>query len=138
MMYLAGSQEVIYDSNSYNNNREYRDFTSNSAIEEFDIASEVDSTGVHSSSSSRSIDDDNISSIKYKSKTFDVHGRKHHERGNPGKTVDTIHLEMLFETYLNEIEWIASEIDGLQDNITNTGINCKCYYSCGSRATYYL
>eukprot|EP01035_Chromulina_nebulosa_P022485 gene22485-29115_t len=133
MMYLAGSQEVIYESNGHYN-REYQDFTSNSAVEEFDIASEVGSTGVHmhsyavSSSSStedsrrRSIDDDNSNSVnKSKNKNFDMHGRKHHERVNPiGKSVDTIHLEMLFETYLNEIEWIASEIEGLQDNITNT------------------
>ena len=41
----------------------------------------------------------------------------HHER------MDTMNLEMLFETYLNEIEWIASEIEGLQDNITNTEEN---------------
>jgi magnesium transporter len=37
--------------------------------------------------------------------------------------IDTMSLEMLFENYLNEVEWIASEIDGLLDNITNTEEN---------------
>jgi hypothetical protein len=34
--------------------------------------------------------------------------------------VDTMGLEMLFENYLNEIEWIASEIEEIIDEITNT------------------
>ena len=73
-----------------------------------------------SSESSQSSIEDSNSNAK---KNVDVHGRHkhHHERAKPGRAVNTIHLEMLFETYLNEIEWIASEIEGLQDNITNTG-----------------
>jgi magnesium transporter len=34
--------------------------------------------------------------------------------------VDTMGLEMLFENYLNEVEWIASEIEEVIDEITNT------------------
>ncbi len=140
MMYLAGSQEVIYDSNN-NYNSEHRDFAAKSAIDEVDIAAEVGSdsgsssnsgsiTGVlhmrnyvassSSSESSQSSIEDSNSNAK---KNVDVHGRHkhHHERAKPGRAVNTLHLEMLFETYLNEIEWIASEIEGLQDNITNTG-----------------
>lgn len=48
-----------------------------------------------------------------------IHAASH----RPEKDIDTMHLEMLFENYLNEIEWIASELDGLQDNITNTEEN---------------
>lgn len=33
---------------------------------------------------------------------------------------DTMNLEMLFENYLNEVEWIASEIEDIIDEITNT------------------
>ena len=36
---------------------------------------------------------------------------------------DTMSLEMLFENYLNEVEWINSEIDDLLDEITNTEEN---------------
>jgi magnesium transporter len=36
---------------------------------------------------------------------------------------DNMDLEMLFENYLNEFEWILSEIEGLLDNITNTEEN---------------
>jgi Mg2+ and Co2+ transporter CorA len=34
--------------------------------------------------------------------------------------VDTMSLEMLFENYLNEVEWIASEVEEVIDEITNT------------------
>jgi magnesium transporter len=34
--------------------------------------------------------------------------------------VDTMSLEMLFENYLNEVEWIASEVEEIIDEITNT------------------
>jgi magnesium transporter len=37
--------------------------------------------------------------------------------------VDTMDLEMLFETYLNEIEWISSEVEEVIDEITNTEEN---------------
>lgn len=37
--------------------------------------------------------------------------------------VDTMSLEMLFENYLNEIEWIASEVEEVIDEITNTEEN---------------
>ena len=33
---------------------------------------------------------------------------------------DTTNVEMLFENYLNEIEWIASEVEDVVDEITNT------------------
>ena len=36
---------------------------------------------------------------------------------------DTMNLEMLFENYLNEIEWIASEVEEMIDEITNTEEN---------------
>jgi magnesium transporter len=41
----------------------------------------------------------------------------------PDDTVDTMSLEMLFENYLNEIEWIASEVEEVIDEITNTEEN---------------
>eukprot|EP00981_Chlorochromonas_danica_P011388 scaffold3993_cov161-Ochromonas_danica.AAC.2 len=44
--------------------------------------------------------------------------RHHH-----GGSVDTMALEMLFENYLNEIEWIASEVDDILDEVTNTEEN---------------
>jgi hypothetical protein len=34
--------------------------------------------------------------------------------------VDTTELEMLFENYLMQIEWISSEIEEVLDEITNT------------------
>jgi magnesium transporter len=37
--------------------------------------------------------------------------------------VDTMDLEMLFETYLNEIEWISSEVEEVIDEIKNTEEN---------------
>ncbi len=37
--------------------------------------------------------------------------------------VDTMSLEMLFENYLNEIEWVASEVDDILDEVTNTEEN---------------
>ena len=37
--------------------------------------------------------------------------------------VETITLEMLFENYLNEIEWVASEVDDILDEVTNTEEN---------------
>lgn len=37
--------------------------------------------------------------------------------------LDTMNLEMLFENYLNEIEWIDSEIEDVIDEITNTEEN---------------
>ena len=40
-----------------------------------------------------------------------------------GSVVDTMSLEMLFENYLNEIEWIASEVEEVIDEITNTEEN---------------
>lgn len=36
------------------------------------------------------------------------------------KLIDTMDLEMLFENYLNEVEWIASEIEEIIDEVTNT------------------
>ena len=41
----------------------------------------------------------------------------------PDPFVDTMNLEMLFENYLNEIEWIASEVEEVIDEITNTEEN---------------
>jgi Mg2+ and Co2+ transporter CorA len=41
----------------------------------------------------------------------------------PDDLVDTMSLEMLFENYLNEIEWIASEVEEVIDEITNTEEN---------------
>lgn len=48
-----------------------------------------------------------------------------HDDGIDGtvEPVNTMLLEMLFETYLNEIEWIASEIEEVIDEITNTEEN---------------
>ena len=37
--------------------------------------------------------------------------------------VDTMSLEMLFETYLNEIEWISADVEEIIDEITNTEEN---------------
>jgi magnesium transporter len=37
--------------------------------------------------------------------------------------LDTMNLELLFENYLNEIEWIASEVEDVIDEITNTEEN---------------
>jgi magnesium transporter len=37
--------------------------------------------------------------------------------------LDTMNLEMLFENYLNEICWIASEVEDVIDGITNTEEN---------------
>ena len=42
---------------------------------------------------------------------------------NEDSAVDTMNLEMLFENYLNEIEWIASEVEEVIDEITNTEEN---------------
>ena len=36
---------------------------------------------------------------------------------------DTMNLEMLFENYLNEIEWMASEVEEILDEIKNTEEN---------------
>jgi magnesium transporter len=33
---------------------------------------------------------------------------------------DTMYVEMMFEAYLNELEWIAAEIEEIIDEITNT------------------
>ena len=37
--------------------------------------------------------------------------------------VDTMNLEMLYENYLNEIEWVASEVEEMNDEIVNTEEN---------------
>lgn len=39
------------------------------------------------------------------------------------EVIDTLSLEMLFENYLNEVEWITSEIDECLDKVTNTEEN---------------
>ena len=52
---------------------------------------------------------------------FVYHGFK--KRGLNGEIIDTMNLEMLFENYLNEIEWIASELEEMHDEIINTEEN---------------
>jgi magnesium transporter len=44
-------------------------------------------------------------------------------RMKDGAEVDTTNLEMLFETYFNEVEWIFAEVEELTDEITNTEEN---------------
>ena len=53
--------------------------------------------------------------------TVVYHGFK--KRGLNGEIIDTMNLEMLFENYLNEIEWIASELEEMHDEIINTEEN---------------
>ena len=40
---------------------------------------------------------------------------------------ETMGLEMIFENYLNEIEWISAELEEIVDEITNTEGNYIYY-----------
>lgn len=60
----------------------------------------------------KSADTDRIISIPVKWK-----GSENNERQ---ASINTMGLEMLFENYLNEVEWIASEIEEIIDEVTNT------------------
>ena len=52
-----------------------------------------------------------------------IYSNKNIDVKNENIIVDTMNLEMLFENYLNEVEWIASEVEEVIDEITNTEEN---------------
>ena len=55
--------------------------------------------------------------------TTDSEGESDTKRESERKYLATMNLEMLFENYLNEVEWISAEVEDEIDEITNTEEN---------------
>ena len=94
----------------------YTDVTNNDIIVDINSSSNSDSDNdgnENNNENNNFIDPDGMKI--YSNKNIDIK--------NENIIVDTMNLEMLFENYLNEVEWIASEVEEVIDEITNTEEN---------------
>lgn len=78
----------------------------------------ADNNAINSNSDSNSNDNENDNFMKLDG--MKTYSKTHSDGKNENIIIDTMNLEMLFENYLNEIEWIASEVEEVIDEITNT------------------
>ena len=94
----------------------YTDVTNNDIIVDISSDSNMDSNNDGDENNNENNNFINPDGMKiYSNKNIDVK--------NENIIVDTMNLEMLFENYLNEVEWIASEVEEVIDEITNTEEN---------------
>ena len=55
-----------------------------------------------------------------KSENLDISSNHKKEINKQNINIKSLELEMLFENYLNEVEWISAEIEEITDEVTNT------------------
>ena len=62
-----------------------------------------------------------------KLENLDLNSNHDTEINKQNINIKSLELEMLFENYLNEVEWISAEIEEITDEVTNTEGNLSFY-----------